>query len=67
MTELVSAREQPQPVPGAEGEAVLSVPTPAHSSLALLAMQAQVCPALLFNLGEGRNKQILQCVALLTK
>lgn len=55
MTELVSAREQPQPVPGAEGEAVLSVPTPAHSSLALLAMQAQVCPALLFNLG-GREE-----------
>lgn len=45
MTELVSAREQPQPVPGAKGGAVLSVPVSAHSSLALLAVQAPVCPA----------------------
>lgn len=40
VTELVSVREQLQPVPGA-----LAVPVTAHSSPALPAAQAQVCPA----------------------
>lgn len=55
VTELVSAREQPQPALGAKGGALLSVPVTAHSSLAVLSCLGP-CVLWFLILGEGREK-----------